>query len=115
MINNLKRWAELDPKFCRVHQDTNEMVHVCPYGDVWLLAATVYADGSNMVWPEGLMAVQGAIQRSVRARGMYFELRYWPPRKKHKGEVDSCMGEWLDEPAEALLSAYVKALEVEME
>lgn len=111
--NLLKEWAELEPDRCKkLTQDEADYFKVLRY-DVLGWVGPRLGDGGFY-----LDTIQGATQQALEASGFDCNLRYRHNQKQWKAEVFSadklyCMYNKVS--AEALLSAYLKALAVEVE
>ena len=119
MIELLRIFAQYDPAFCRIKEDKSsgllfaEMLQVRPFDDDrWLTVATVYSDGTSFIWIEWGMTIREATERAIVAQGWIFGLQHYSDFVAH---VARPLGihYWsnADNSAEALLGAYVKALE----
>lgn len=106
----VKQWAEIAPGTCQAVTPPaltgTFRVKILP--DLLCWHWIEFTDGELSL--RDIAVLQFAVQQAIVARGMYFELRYWPPRRKYRAEVGNSQGEWFDNPAAALLSAYLKAL-----
>jgi hypothetical protein len=112
LINLLQQLSELDPATCRPMEgngyeigiyrfflDTNGELHGYAFGSMH----------NSCTGRPALAWLRGAVEAACEARGWYWELRYWPPRKKHWAEIAN-LTQWADTPAEALLAAFVEAV-----
>lgn len=56
--------------------------------------------------------LQGALQRTIKERGMHWDLRYWKPRDRYMADVaDHTV--WNNDATEVLLTAFIQAIKGE--
>lgn len=97
----LARWAEAEPSHCQLLS-----------GYYVVDARIVYLLRTDTLEVDGLMRIQWAIQEAIAERGWYFELSYSPERG-YETEVGMGNGYSDKNLAEAILAAYLQALESE--
>lgn len=106
----LKRWAELEPDRCR--QKLAEMAlegFVFNLNDCWNLIHSKKANEAD-----SLMRIQWAVQQAIVARGWRWNLECYPLTGICEGMILISLSYVLrrgDDPATALLTAYLAALE----
>jgi hypothetical protein len=114
----LARWAELEPERCK-HIKTGLQANRVEWeefyisdGDQELLT---HSDMHNISCTSNgaLMWIQWAVQQAIVARGWYFQVRYVPINKKFLASVGFTYDQIGDNPAEAILSAYLKEIEAQ--
>lgn len=128
LVSLLQQWAAQAPDECNTrHQiyDVEAESGSLPA----LYVADKSGDGENEGWgwhlvfdgkefypdtDEAQMRILWAVMRAVAARKMYFELRYIQPADRYFAEVAN-RHYTTDNPAEALLSAYLLVVEAEEE
>jgi hypothetical protein len=115
LINLLQQLSELDPATCRRHPDV--AVYTIDGYSFWLaddglFSASIPDCRYVFTGRPALAWLRDAVEAAIEARGWYWELRYWPPRKKHRAEIAN-LTQWADTPAEALLAAFVEAVRAE--
>lgn len=93
----LERWAKLEPDKCQVVS-----------GHYLVDGRIVYLLRTDTIEVDALMITQWAVQKAIIAREWYFEI-FCNPTKCTVGVLSSMATE--DNPAEALLGAYLAALE----
>lgn len=102
----LARWAEVEPGRCEKLQIDGSTV--------WATAG-----GTKQVYnPDELSQVdlawiQWATQAAIIERGWYVQVRYIPRQKQWLASVGFTYDQEGDGPAEAILSAYLKEIEVQ--
>lgn len=123
----LKRWSELEPKACNHTPGGSQVDHV------WFLPGVDWGFDEPGEDLTDLPSIQGAVQLAIEARGWYWSLpnaiergwgETWSIHSQDKlyravviygyGQFNyECKqeGESPENPAEALLSAYIAALE----
>lgn len=124
-LKNLLIWlAGFDPEICQVVASRNDTfrIHILPdrLGWHWLEFT------NDQLSLRDTAILQFAIQQAIAARGWYFDVAYLPLRQsddKYHADVQvtkslegvdaDLRSAKSDNPAEALLAAYVKALEAQ--
>lgn len=104
----LKRWAELEPERCK-----HEVLAGNNWISVWLNEWTiVYSDSPFASIGENgqEMRIQWAVQEAITSRGWPLGLE-WDGEWLAKVKNNLCSHDDLNNPAAALLGAYLKALE----
>lgn len=102
MRDLLEQWASLEPQRCQPASDSACVVLV---NHVWRRVrydTKIADDRPRVLW---------AVIEAVKPRDLYFELAYYPPLRTHNAIVGKFNSVGEDDPAEAALSAYIKALE----
>lgn len=99
----LERWAELEPERCQL---AGNFACVVLIQHVWRRVrydANIVDDRPRVLW---------AVIEAATARDWYFDISYLPgPKQFHADVVLTLHRGKTTDPAEALLSAYIKALE----
>lgn len=100
----LRRWSDLEPARCR---EVDEMFDVFQDG-FWSSIFSLRI--SNTISSSGLNSLQGALQEALTNRDLSLRLNYSPDNRQWTADLPSVTRAF-DEPAIALLQAYVAALE----
>lgn len=97
----LKRWAELEPMLCKYLSDGVAL----PVNGEWVFIYATLFDAN--------MFIQYKVQQAIVARGWRFGIQHYSDDFQVWVAAPNGRYCWsnADSPAEALLSAYVKALE----
>ena len=118
LAGDLRRWSELEPERCK--QTSPHDTEVCFDYQV-AVASDMFFDVSSVSDPIAPSVIQSAVQSAIEARGWWFSLKaplagvrpdYRAIVSSRERLVSPCDAE-ASNPAEALLSAYIKALEAE--
>lgn len=103
----LEKWATLEPALCRLSSLKPEDFELLndPKGRWW-----------TIITEDSLMHIQAAVQDAIIARGWGFEMQFntdWQNRTEVmvRYGVNWASSEPTDNPAEALLTAYLAAIE----
>jgi hypothetical protein len=105
----LRRWAELEPKRCRLSESNDNEIDVrINEGDMWCEIALDSIVALDMMW------IQWAVQQAIVKQGWRWNLECYPITEICEGVVffdyDHIRRRGGD-PAEALLAAYLAVLE----
>lgn len=106
MLNLLKRWAELEPGRCKIR----DLVVKTDGFELWI---------GDVETDEFQALILFAVMESIAAHGFSFNLRYSEALKSyvadvrfiHDGRSRLSSSSYIDNPAKALLGAYLEALE----
>lgn len=111
----LEKWSQLEPQLCRQDIDTDEFDYseVIYHVNNTPVYSTQYPENYYPDKDHSLARIQWAVQQAIIEKGWYFNI--WQNYNEYRAETGPKMPSPFfsksDNPAEALLAAYLKTLE----